>query len=546
MNYFDLSYAFLFLPIVIIIYNIMPKKIKPVILLIASFVFFFMISKFLIVFLILSILSVYIGALFMKRIDKKKDALLKLMESAKENEEIKSFLETTEKVTEKKDLKKKYKNKKKLVLILVILFNVAFLFAFKYLKFFTLNTNFLLNCMNVGWRLKLLKFAAPIGISFYTLQALSYIIDVYNEKVDADRNILRVSLFLSFFPQIMEGPIARYSQTAKDLYERISVNYHNLCFGYQRILFGFFKKFIIADRLNVVVGKVFGCYESYSGISIACGIIAYTIMLYMEFSGTMDVVIGSGEIFNVKIPENFRQPFFAKNISEFWSRWHISLGAWFKDYIFYPVSLSKPMKKITLKARKVLGNHLGALISGAVALFVVWFLNGLWHGAGWTFLFYGMYQFLLILSGNIAEPFIKSFCAKLKINRQNIFYRIFQSIKMTGFVLIGELFFRAPTVSAGFGMLKRMFTNFKISALTNGEVFSLGIDKRDCLIIFLALIVVFIIGILRERNINVRESISKKNIFVRWSIYYALILAIIIFGAYGTGYIPVDPIYADF
>ena len=529
MNYFDLTYAFIFLPIVIIIYNIMPKKIRPVILLIASFIFFFLISKFLIGFLLLSILSIYFGARIMSKIDRKRNQLL----------------ETAEK-EEKKDIKNKYKRRKKLILVLVILFNITFLFTFKYLKFFTINTNFLLDCMNVGWRIKLLKFAAPIGISFYTLQALSYIIDVYNEKIEADKNILRVSLFLSFFPQIMEGPIARYSQTAKELYESVSVKFKSFCFGYQRILFGFFKKFIIADRLNVVVGKVFENYTQYSGLAIFFGIVAYTIMLYMEFSGTMDVVIGSGEIFNVKIPENFRQPFFAKNISEFWTRWHISLGAWFKDYIFYPVSLSKPMKKLTVKARKVLGNHIGPLISGAVALFVVWFLNGLWHGAGWTFLFYGFYQFILILSGNIAELFIKNICTKLKINRQNIIYRIFQSVKMTIFVFIGELFFRAPTLEVAFGMFKRIFTHFKISAITNGELFRLGIDKRDCLIIFVALCVIFIIGILKEKNIDVREYISKKNIVIRWTIYYALILAIIIFGAYGPGYIPVDPIYADF
>lgn len=529
MNYFELTYAFLFLPIVIILYSIMPKKIKPAILLVASFVFFFLISKFLIGFLLLSILSIYIGARCMGRVNRKRDELL----------------ENAEKDA-KKEIKEKYKKRKKLILILVILFNITFLFAFKYLRFFTINTNFLLKCMNVGWRIKLLKFAAPIGISFYTLQALSYIIDVYNEKIEPDKNILRVSLFMSFFPQIMEGPIARYSQTAQSLYSRARITFQNLCFGYQRIFFGFFKKFIIADRLNVVVGKVFKCYECYSGTVLFFGIVAYTIMLYMEFSGTMDVVIGSGEIFGVKIPENFRQPFFAKNVSEFWTRWHISLGAWFKDYIFYPVSLSRPMKKLTIKARKVLGNHLGPLISGAVALFAVWFLNGLWHGAGWTFLFYGMYQFVLILGGNIFEPFVKTICAKLKINRQNIVYRVLQSVKMTMFVFFGELFFRAPTLKVGFGMLKRIFTNFKLSAITNGELFRLGIDRRDFLIIVVALIVVFVVGLLREKNINIRESISKKHIAIRWVIYYALILAVIIFGAYGPGYIPVDPIYADF
>lgn len=227
MNYFDLTYIFLFLPIVIIVYNIMPKKIKPAILLLASFVFFFMISKFLIAFLLLSILSVYLGTRWMSKVDRKRDEVL----------------ESTEK-EQKKEIKNKYRRRKKLILILVILFNITFLFAFKYLKFFTLNTNFLLNCMHVGWRIKVFKFMAPIGISYYTLQAISYIVDVYQEKVEADKNIIRVSLYLSFFPQIMEGPIARYSQTAHALYERVRVNFQNFCFGYQRILYGLFKKAI--------------------------------------------------------------------------------------------------------------------------------------------------------------------------------------------------------------------------------------------------------------------------------------------------------------
>lgn len=529
MTYFDISYVFLFLPVVIIIYNIMPKKIRPLILLIASFIFFFMISSKLIIFLILSIISIYLSGIIMEKINNKRDLIL---ENANKED--------------KKGIKIKYKKIKKNVLIISIIFNVSFLFFFKYLNFFEINLNYILDYLNIEYRFSVIKYIAPIGISFYTLQALSYLVDVYNDKIKADKNILRLSLFMSFFPQIMEGPIARYNDTAKKLYEGIKVNYHNFCFGYQRIIYGLFKKFIIADRLNIMVSLVFKDYINYSGTIIAMGVIGYTIMLYMEFSGTMDVVIGTGEVFNVKIPENFRQPFFSKNISEFWTRWHISLGLWFKDYIFYPVSLSKPMKRMMIKTRKILGNHIGPLISGAIALFAVWSLNGLWHGAGWTFLFYGLYQFTLILSGNLFEPVIKTICSKLHINRKNIIYRIFQSIKMTIFVFIGELFFRAPTLSIGFGMLKKIFTDFKVNTLYNGDLFNLGLDKMDFLVILISLIFIFIISLLKERGLNIRDRIAKKNIYMRWFLYLALVLFIIIFGASGTGYIPVDPIYADF
>ncbi len=529
MPYLNLGIMAVGLLLTILIYNIIPKKIRPVLLLIVSFGFFFTLSKWLIAFLLLSILSVYVITNWLADLNKERDKQISLNSDTK------------------KEIKEKYKKRKRIVLLLGIMFNVSFLFMFKYINFFGTNLSNLLGLFNVDFNYKIVKIVAPIGISFYTLEALGYILDVYYEKISADKNILRVALFLSFFPQIMEGPIARYTDTANDLYEGKKVTYHNFCFGLQRIGYGVFKRIIIADRLSHLVSLVFKNYMSYSGSTILLGIIGYTVLLYMDFSGTIDIFIGIGEIFGIKIPENFRQPFFAKNISEFWTRWHISLGLWFKDYIFYPISLSKKMKKITIKARKTLGNHFGPLISGAIALFAVWFLNGLWHGAGWPFLFYGMYQFTLILMGNIFEPLIIKICKLLHINRENTIYRIMRSVKMTLFVFVGELFFRAPTVSVGFTMLKKVFTSFNLtSTLKSGEFLNLGLDLYDFIIIMIALIVIFIISILKEKNHNIREEISKKNIVIRWGILYALMIAIVIFGAYGPGYQPAEPIYADF
>ena len=529
LSYFNRVYIFLFLPIVVLLYNIIPKKYRYLVLIIASFLFFFMVSNKLILFLLLSIVSIYISGRLMNRVDDKKEE--KLSNINKED---------------RKSIKEIYKKKKKFILIITILFNVAFLFFFKYLNFFAINTNIIFNWLNIDYNFKILKHLAPIGISFYTMEALAYTIDVYNNKIKAEKNILKLTLFLSFFPQIMEGPIARYSDTADKLYEGNKVTYKSFCFGYQRILWGVFKKLVIANRLNILVKIIFNSYMNYSGLSIAFGVIGYTVMLYMEFSGTMDVVIGSGEIFGVKIPENFRQPFFSKNISEFWTRWHISLGLWFKDYIFYPVSLSKSMRKLTASARKKIGNHFGPLISGAIALFAVWSLNGLWHGAGWTYLFFGMYHFLMILMGNIFEPTIIQICQKLHIDRKNKFYRIFQSIKMTILVFVGELFFRAPTMKIAFGMLTRIFTKQSFNNIKNGELLSLGLDIKDYIILIVAIIIVFVVSLIKEQGYNIRDEVSSKKIVIRWLIYYALIITIIIFGAYGAGYVPVDPIYADF
>ena len=248
-------------------------------------------------------------------------------------------------------------------------------------------------------------------------------------------------------------------------------------------------------------------------------------------------------MFKVKIPENFKQPFFSKNISEFWTRWHISLGKWFKDYIYYPISLSKPMKKMTVKMRKILGNYYGPLISGSITLFTVWLLNGLWHGAGWTFIAFGLYHFVLIFFENITQKPVNALCTKLKINQKNYIYRFFQSLKVILLVIIGELIFRAESMSDAITMLKRMFTKFNVHSW---EFTKLGLDMPDYVILVISIIVVLVIGIIREMNINIREKIASKHIAIRWAIYYVLIFAILIFGAYGSGYEPIDPIYADF
>lgn len=289
-------YNIIFL-VVIIFYNLVPKKVRPIYLLLSSLFMFFIMSKWLIVFLLISIISVYFSAIFMEKLDARKKDKLK---------------EATE--DDKKTIKEKFKKKKKLVLLLCLLINISFLFVFKYLKFFTINTNTLLSLFKIDYSFNILKLISPIGISFYTLQMLSYLFDVYNGKISADHNFTRLSLFGSFFPCIMEGPICRYSDTADKIYECNKITYYNLCYGLQRILWGLFKKIVIADRLNILVKTVFNAPSLYNGTTIFIAAVSYTIMLYMDFSGAMDVVVGTGNIFGFSIPENFKQPFFSKNI----------------------------------------------------------------------------------------------------------------------------------------------------------------------------------------------------------------------------------------
>ncbi len=526
---FSIAYLMIFLPAAVILYSIVPKKTKKYFLLIASYGFFWLISGQLVIYLALSTLSIHYFGIWLDRIHTKRDEQLKLTEKA-----------------DRKAVKKSFLFKSRMVLLFAAILHIGVLLTLKYSPFFTENVNTLFSAVHIPLQFEIPTYLMPIGISFFTLQAISYMFDVYRGTVKADDNILRLALFMAFFPQIVEGPICRYEQTADQLWNVKQINFVNLKLGVQRILFGLMKKLLVADRLNPLVKAVFNNYANYNGGIIAFAAVCYTAQLYMDFSGTMDAVMGTAQIFGVTMPENFQRPFFSKTVSEFWKRWHITLGTWFKDYIFYPVTMSKPMKKLTTSARKKLGNHFGPLIAGGIALFCVWFCNGLWHGAGWNYIFFGMYHFVIILTGNLISQAVKTVNHKLHINPEWFGYRLLQILRTCILVVIGELFFRAKGLAAGLKMFSKIVTNFRFTPLDNDLMISLGIDKLDLLIALSALLLVFVISILNENGINVREWISKRNVVIRWAIWYLLILFIVIFGAYGRGYVPVDPIYANF
>ena len=375
---------------------------------------------------------------------------------------------------------------------------------------------------------------------------MSYIADIYLGKMEADTRLGRVALYMSFFPTIMEGPVCRYGDTAHRLYEGLPVSWESLTRGCQRMIWGFFKKLVIADRLDILVKTVFTGYAEYDGAVTVTAALCYTIQLYAEFSGCMDIVIGSGEIFGIKLPENFRQPFFSRTASEFWTRWHITLGVWFRDYIFYPVSMSGFAKKLNREGRKRLGSVYGGFPAAACALFAVWLCNGIWHGSGWHYIFFGMYYFILILAGNIVEPAVKSFTQRWGICRDATAYRLWQGLRTFLLVILGELFFRAISLRAGFAMAANIFTRFSLKSLTDGTLLALGLDGKDFAVAVCAFLLVLMVDGVHERGISIRDRVAGWRLPLRWCFYYGAIVLVIVFGAYGAGYAPVELIYAGF
>lgn len=528
MAYHTSIYLFLFLPAVLLVYQLIPKKGRPFVLLGFSYLFFFIISQQLILYILSTTVWIYGVGNWLDRV----------------KQQGKQKLEATED-TQKSALKCALKNRSKFIVVIGI---TALLLVLGYLKYYNFLGQALYQLVNpadaAGFQLK--KMAVPIGISFYTLSAIGYLLDVYWGKVHAEKNLGKLALFLSFFPVVMEGPICRYQDTSDQLMKGEPLCSENLLHGILRIFWGLFKKMIIADRLYVIVYRLFHNYLEYHGVMIVVAAMSYTIQLYMEFSGCMDIVIGSGQLFGVRLPENFRQPFMSRNAAEFWRRWHISLGVWFKSYVFYPVSVSRPVKKWNNFARKKIGKQVAKVGVSAMALFPVWFFNGLWHGARWSYLFYGMYYFTLLLLAVAVEPLRKKILTVCKINENAPYWIVVQLVKTWMIIFTGELFFRADGFRIGVSMFGSMFHDFHLQSLWDGTLLHIGLEVADYVAIGIGLIIVLIVGLLKEKHDSVIALIQKMSLPARWAIYYSLILSVVIFGAYGTGYQAVDLIYAGF
>lgn len=529
MAYHTLLYLCLFLPVVLLAYQLAPQRFKRVVLLLAGCLFFYVISGKLILYLFAAMLLTHYVGIWLGR--------------------LKSRQNEAEKGLDRKErgkIRDKYRKYQRRVLWLGVGILLAVLAYLKYYQFFADNLNILFGAIHLPFVLEGKTLLLPVGISFYTLEAISYMADVYWGKIPAEDNPGKIALYLAFFPQIMEGPICSYADTARQLWDCGPLKYRNLSEGFIRICWGLFKKMVVADRLNVIVMTLFDNYENYSGVMIAVAAIAYTTQLYMEFSGCMDIVIGSGRMFGITLPENFRQPFFSKDASEFWRRWHITLGVWFKSCIFYPVSVSEPVKKWNRFGKKHLGKYVTKLGTSAMALLPVWLCNGLWHGPRWSYIFYGLYYFCLIMAGIAWEPVRNRLLSLLHINEKAVYYKVFQVLKTWVIIFIGELFFRANDLKSGIEMLRSMFHGFHPQELWDGRLLQLGIDRADYFVVVLGVIAVAIVGGLKERGMNVGEKLAESRLPVRWTLSYALIFAVIILGAYGAGYQAVDLIYAGF
>lgn len=521
-----------FLLIVCIVYFMVPKRMQWVVLLIGSYVFYLFSGIKLSIFLILTTITTFYTGKYIGKLN-----------------QITADYITQNKKTLSRDEKKQYKylqtKKKKRVLLGAVIINLGILAVLKYSNFGIVNINLLLGKFTDN-ELPRLNWLIPLGISFYTLQSLSYIIDVYREKYKPDTNIAKYALFVSYFPQIIQGPIGRHDDLAHQFFESHKFEYKRFTMGAQLILWGFIKKLVIADRISVLVSQVFDNYTEYSGIVLFIAAAGYGFQTYADFSGGMDMARGISQIFGIELSLNFKRPYFATSVENFWRRWHITLGSWMREYIFYPLSLSKAFSKLGKKTRKIFGNYIGKKVPIFVSMFVVFLLVGLWHGAEWKYIAYGVWNGIIIVSSILLESTYKKMAEKLRINTQCMGWKIIQMLRTFILCSLGRFFSRGGSFMAALTMMKRTFTQVDFSVVKDGTLLNLGLTKMDYCIVFVMIILLFVIGVAQEKDIKIRELISQKNIMIRWSIYFAAILVLLIWGMYGSGYSANEFIYQQF
>ena len=472
MLFNSLQFA-IFFPIAIILYFLIPHKKRWILLLIASYYFYMCWKVDYILLIIISTLIDYICSNKMSRI--------------------------------------KEKVKRKKWLLISIFSNIGILFGFKYFNFFSENIQTLFNNYNVFYEMPLFNVLLPVGISFYTFQTLSYTIDVYNNKTPAQRHLGVFAVYVSFFPQLVAGPIERSNHLLPQFFREHDFSYIRVKAGLQKMLWGFFKKIVIADNLAILVDGVYNNVDNYSGLTLIVATIFFTFQIYCDFSGYSDIAIGTAKVMGFELRENFKRPYFSKSIREFWQRWHITLSTWFRDYVYIPLGGNR-----TIKWRWYYN------------VFITFLVSGLWHGANWTFVIWGaLHGTYLIIALVLTNP-KKQFSSL--IQKQSKSFNKLLDVTIT-FILVAFawIFFRANNLDDAIYIISNLFVNYNeilnLSELRT-QFRGIGLFQEDLIKCFLLILALFLYSSY-ERSGNVWEKLQEKPKWIRWSIYYILVYGIL-------------------
>lgn len=500
----------MFVLVLTIVYFVVPKKYQWTVLLGASLIFYLSTGIENILYILITALSTYAATRYMQNVTDVQKTYLK------DNKEILSR-------EERNAIKHANNKKRKKAMVAVLLLNLGLLGFFKYSVFFLETVNAIIPVVDRDVFSALENLIMPLGISFYTFQTMGYLVDIYWEKYDAEKNFFRVLLFVSFFPQITQGPISDYKSLTKELFSEHEFTYKNYSYGIQRMMWGFYKKIAVADLIAPALKTVFRDYSSVSGLATLIWAFLYSVQLYADFSGYMDIVCGMSEIWGIRLTENFNRPYFSKSVTEYWRRWHMSLGAWFKTYLYYPIGVSKWNKNFSKKIQKLLGLK-AQTMAATTAMIAVWSCTGLWHGATWGYVLWGGINGLFVIMAMWLEDFYEKSRTTLHINPNNFFWRAFQVARTFTIVTFIKLLPATGSIKQGAGFIANIFINmavpFSLSEIMLDEV------VKTC-IVFSGILLMLIMSLIQRKG-SVRDWLQKKPAFVRWIVFVAIFMITII------------------
>ena len=484
----------IFFPLVTLVYFLLPHRVRWVWLLVASYYFYMCWNPQYALLMALSTGITFLSGLLLERAGQVADE------------------------TRRRRLRK-------LWVALSFLSNLSILFFFKYWDFFWNNVEALFSLAGVAMHKPVFDVILPVGISFYTFQALSYTVDVYRGEVAAERNFFRYALFVSFFPQLVAGPIERSKNLLHQVHE-----YHTFDAGRARdglllMLWGLFQKMVVADRVASVVDHVFDHYDAMPVWAIVLAVVLFAFQIYCDFAGYSNTAIGAAQVMGFSLMENFRQPYLSRSCAEFWRRWHISLGTWFREYLYIPLGGNRKGQ-----GRKYINN------------LITFVASGLWHGANWSYVVWGGLNGVYQVLGEMLRPARKRLCAAVGIDRESLPWRVVQVIVTFVFIDFAWLFFRAPSFLTALDILRTALAGG--AAVTEG--FTLGLEAPELKVMVLSLLVLAGVDLANNAGIQVRRLVLRCPLPVRWVCYLLGIYAVLIFGIYGPGFAASQFIYFQF
>lgn len=446
---------------------------------------------------------------------------------------------------EKRARRRACQREKRLWLALALSAVFGMLLVLKYANFAIDNLNALLG---PAGGLRRVEWLLPLGISFYTLQVSGYLIDVYRGKYAADQHFFKFALFASWFPQLVQGPISRYDALAAQLYEGHAFDWRRMKSGALRMLWGYFKKLVIADRLALVVEPLFTDFagQGYAGAYIWAAAVLYTFQIYADFSGGMDIVLGMSEIFGIRMTENFRRPILAGSVAEFWQRWHITLGSWMRDYLFYPLALSGRFNRLGKRLRRRFGPYVGKVAPAVLASFIVFTCVGVWHGAEWKYVVYGFYQALFVSTATLLEPLYARMRKGLHVWEKSAGFQAFRVLRTFLIIMVGRVLSRAGSLGDALAMLGAGVSAWNPQVLWDGSFLAFGVTAAEWVVLAVAVAAWMAVDALNERGVVVRERLEARALPLRWAAYILGAMIVLIFGVYGPGFDAASFIYGGF